>query len=114
MAHSEFELKRINKLVGEFVDSRRPESHIRPELDICFGISGQSFEIYSKRPHWENPGMTINSPVAKATYVKKTKKWKLYWMRADLKWHRYLLPETDSLEEILKEIGDDPYCCFWG
>lgn len=32
------------------------------------------------------PGMT-QKPAAKATYVRKTDRWKIYWQRADLKWH---------------------------
>ncbi|MCK5116878.1 MAG: DUF3024 domain-containing protein [Candidatus Aegiribacteria sp.] len=115
MALSEFEIKRISELVGKFVESRRPAPHIRPELDIGFRISGQSFEIFEVRPQWKNPEKRMEGPVAKATYVVSRKIWKLYWMRADLKWHRYTpLPDTGSLEQVLKEISEDPYCCFWG
>lgn len=34
MVLSEFELKRLEKLVGQYVEKRRPPPHIRPELDI--------------------------------------------------------------------------------
>lgn len=54
-------------------------------------------------------------PVAKATFVKARKVWRLYWQRQDLKWHGYEpLPEVRSIEEVVAEIDVDPYACFWG
>ena len=115
MAISEFEIKRIEKLVGQFVEKRRPDSHIRDKLDIAFRVSGQSFEIYEIRPQWDNPTNKIDGPIAKVTYVKSKKTWKLFWMRADLKWHSYTpFPSSKSLEEILEVINQDQHCCFWG
>ena len=112
---SESELTKITELVESFVESRRPPQHIRSELDTCYRITGQSFEIFEIRPRWRQPEEIQEISVAKATYVKSRKVWKLYWMRADLKWHRYTpLPDTKSLQHVLKEIGEDPYCCFWG
>lgn len=108
-------LSGVEKQIMEFVESRRPEEHIRPELDIGYRIIGQSFEIFEIRPRWKQPDITQEISVAKATYVNSKKIWKLYWMRADLKWHRYdPLSDTKSLQDVLKEIGEDPYCCFWG
>jgi hypothetical protein len=78
-------------------------------------MKNQSFEIYTIRPQWDKPENLIEEPVAKATFVKTKKMWKLYWMRADLKWHSYQpLAESESLEKVLTEIGKDPHCCFWG
>lgn len=115
MALSEFEIKKIKKLVGNFIESRRPEPSIRDEFDISFRISDQSFKIFEIRPKWDNPGIKIESPMAKATYVKTTKIWKLYWKRADMKWHRYKpFGDSESLEEVLKVIDQDEYGCFWG
>jgi hypothetical protein len=115
MALSEFEIKRIEKLVGKFVESRRPGPSIRDKVDICFRITGQSFGIFEIRPRWDKPDIKIEIPVAKATYVKTTKIWKLYWKRADMKWHRYKpFGDSKSLDEVLKEIDQDEHGCFWG
>ena len=115
MTISEFEIKRIEKLVGQFIEKRRPAPHIRAKLDISFRISGQSFEIYEMRPRWDDPAKKIEGAIAKATYVKSRKIWKLYWMRADMKWHRYEpFPTSDSSERILDAIGKDDHGCFWG
>ena len=115
MATSEFEIKRIEKLVGKYVESRRPAAHIRGELDISFKMIGQSVEIVEIRRQWNDPTKKIESSIAKATYVKSRKTWKLYWMRADGKWHAYQpFPSSASLEKILDAIEQDSHGCFWG
>ena len=115
MAISEFEIKRIEKLVGNFIESRRPDPSIRNELDISFRVTDQNFEIFEIRPRWDEPSIKLEIPVAKGTYVKSKKIWELYWKRADMKWHRYEpFGESESLEEVLKEIDLDEHGCFWG
>lgn len=115
MPLSEFEIKRIEKIVGQFVKKIRPNPEIRNKVDISFTIAEQSFEIMEIRPQWNDPGKKIESSIAKGTYVKSTKIWKLYWKRADMKWHRYEpFPESKSLEEILEVIAQDKHGCFWG
>lgn len=115
MALSEFETKKCEKLVGEFVEKRRPPAHIRNELDLGFRVKDQSVEIFEIRPMWKNPEQKMEEPVAKTTYVKTQKIWKVYWQRADLKWHRYdPNPEVSSLEEFLEIVDRDEYACFFG
>lgn len=115
MALSEFEIKKIEKLVGQYVERKRPPKHIRNELDISFRVSGQSFEIFETRPQWNDQTKKTEGSIAKATYVKNKNHWKLYWMRADLKWHSYPpFPVSKSLEKILEVIEQDSHHCFWG
>ena len=115
MAPSDFEKKKCEKLVGEFVERRRPPPHIRKELDLGFRVKGQSVEIFEIRPMWREPDKIIEEAVAKATYVKTQRVWKVYWQRADLKWHSYdPNPEVNSLEEFLDIVDKDQYACFFG
>ncbi len=115
MAISEFEIKRCEKLVGGYITENRPPVHIRNQLDIGYRINDQSIEIFEIRPQWNNPDKKIEEMQAKTTYVKKTKKWKVYWMRSDLKWHSYQpMPEVDFLEQFLALISDDKHHCFKG
>jgi len=116
MSFSEFETKRCEQLVQRYLDGRRPPPHIRPEVDLGFRISGQSVELFETRPVWRGePGEKMERPVAKATYVKSTSLWKIYWQRADLKWHRYdPNPEVKQLEDFLAVVERDEYCCFYG
>lgn len=115
MALSEIERKRVEKVVGAYIEKTRPPPHIRPELDISFRVSGQSVEIFEVSPHWERPEETMEHSVAKATFVRRQGIRKVYWQRADLKWHRYEpMPEVRTLEGFLAVVEKDEYACFWG
>jgi hypothetical protein len=95
MAFSEFEVKKIERAISEFLEARRPP------IDI--------------RPHFREPSKIIESPVAKATYVQKAQRWKIYWMRSDLKWHSYTPePESRSIEEFFAIVNSDENGCFFG
>lgn len=115
MAFNDIEKKRIENEVSAFVEKRRPAPHIRPQIDIGFRVKGQSIEIFEIRPDRQQPELINEVEVAKATYVKTQKVWKLYWMRADLKWHTYPpLPTATTVARFLEEVNDDPHACFWG
>lgn len=116
MAFSEFEEKRINKIVGAFINKHRPPEHIRPKLDLAYRLKGQSVEIFEVRPCWRGtPGVIMENAVAKATYVKSRSVWKVYWQRADLRWHSYEpVPQVDHIEEFLALVKEDEYACFFG
>ena len=115
MALNDIERKRIEKVVDAFVQKRRPASHIRPKLDIGFRVAGQSVEIFEIRPRWNQPDVKMEHPVAKATFVRNRAIWKIFWRRADLKWHGYgPLPAVASIEKFLAAVDKDEYGCFWG
>jgi len=64
---------------------------------------------------WNNPKEKIEEPVAKVTYLKSQNLWKVYWQRADLKWHRYDPdPEVDSIADFIKIVECDEFGCFFG
>jgi hypothetical protein len=115
MALNDIERKRIENAVAAFVQKRRPAPHIRPELDIGSRVTGQSVEIFEIRPQWNRPDVKREHPVAKATFVRSKARWKIFWMRADLKWHGYEpLSEVDSIEKFLAAVDEDECGCFWG
>jgi hypothetical protein len=115
MAFDEIARKRISGAVDAYVQKRRPPMHIRPKLDIGFRIDGQSVEIFEVRPAWDRPQEILTRPVARATYVRTRDLWKVFWMRADLKWHSYApVPTVGSIEKFLDVVEADPHACFWG
>lgn len=115
MAISEFEEKRCEKLMRAYIEKIRPPAHMRKEIDFSFRVKDQSVEIFEIRPRWNDPEKTIEGAVAKATYVKSKKLWKLYWQRADLKWHSYEpMPEVKTLEEFIAVVENDENSCFYG
>jgi len=115
MSFSEFELKRIEKMLSAFLTKRRPPAHIRQQMDLGYRLSGQSVELFEIRPQWDDSSKIHEHPFAKATYVKTKNVWKIYWRRADLKWHGYEpVPTVPSIEKFLDVVDADSYACFFG
>jgi len=115
MAFSELDRKRIEKTLEDYLEKVRPPVHIREQLDIGYRINNQSVELFEIRPAFQRPTQKIEEAIAKATYVKRVKEWRLYWMRADLKWHRYEpVPEVKNLDKFLQVVEEDAYSCFYG
>jgi hypothetical protein len=112
---SEFDTKRCEKLVAQFIEQRRPPSHIRSQLDFGFRIDGQSIEIFEVRPNWRDNTKLQEHSLAKATYNKSKRNWKVFWKRADRKWHSYKPnAEVASIEDFLAVVQKDEHGCFFG
>jgi hypothetical protein len=115
MALSEIEEARVRKIVGGFVERHRPPPDIRHEVDLAYRVSGQSVEIFEIRPRWNEPSEKFERPVAKATFVRSQAIWRVYWQRADLKWHSYgEVPVVSELGAFIAAVEEDPHGCFWG
>ena len=115
MTLSAFEIARIEKTMNCFIEKIRPPVHIRDQLDFIFRLTNQSVELFEVRPLWGNPKEKTEQPVAKATFTKNQGIWKVYWHRADGKWHRYEPnAEVKSLDQFLSVIKKDEYGCFFG
>lgn len=115
MALSEIERRRCEKALAQFLERRKPPEHLRDQLDMGYRIEGQSVEIFEIRPDWQDNSKKMETPVAKATFVRTTNRWRVFWMRADLKWHGYEpCPVVHSLEAFLNVVDRDDYCCFFG
>mgnify|MGYP001474529502 CR=1 FL=1 len=98
-----------------FMSKRRPSEDIRDELDLAYKIENQSLIIFEIRPRFMKESEKIESPLAKTTWVKSRQHWKIFWMRADLKWHSYKpIPTVRSIDDFLEIVDEDSYGCFWG
>jgi hypothetical protein len=114
MAFSEIELKVIKNTVGKMCQRRSP-AYLSDQLKTIYKIKNHSVEVYEHRPRWNNPGEWMDEGIAKFLYSRTTKKWNLYWMRQDLKWHLYEpLSESTTIEALVEEVDKDPHGAFWG
>ena len=116
MALTELEAARVRKAVGAFVERRRPSPHIRQQVDLAFRVAGQSVEIFEVRQAYGGtPGEKIELPVAKATYVRPSRRWRVFWLRQDMKWHSYKpVPDVATIEEFVALVHEDRNACFFG
>lgn len=80
-----------------------------------YKVDGQSVILFEVRPQWNDPSKYLELPYAKLTFVRSRNLWKLYWRRADLKFHNYQ-PKSSArdLSALVEEIEKDPYGCFHG
>jgi hypothetical protein len=115
MAFTKTQLEEIKTGMSHFLARRRPPPEIRDKVDIQYHIRGQSVEILEVRPRRDGSEKQIVQPVAKTTYVRTQNVWKIYWMRADLKWHGYTPQgQTDSFAEFTEIVEEDDFACFFG
>ncbi len=106
----------IIELLENFVGRLRPETEeIRKKLDFGYNIENQSIFLFEIRPDWKNPEIIRQHPFAKATYIKSSDTWQIFWMRANGKWYPYdPAPTVGSLKKVLEIIKDDKYHSFFG
>jgi hypothetical protein len=114
MAFTISELDIIKKEMDTFILKRRPPESVRNQVDLNYKIDKQSIIIFEIRKMFQQEGM-VDISIAKATYVMKENKWKIYWQRADLKWHSYEpKKEVKTVKAFLKVVDEDEFCFFWG
>lgn len=54
-------------------------------------------------------------PSPRPTYVRSRDVWKVFWKRADLKWHAYpAAPQVGSIERFLALVAGNRHGCFFG
>jgi hypothetical protein len=115
MAVENLQVLDIIEVMEAFLERERPPEDIRPKLDVGYKIEGQSIVIHEIRPHWIDPTKTIYPEVAKATFVKAKNHWKVFWLRANLKWDPYPPnPTVKTLADFVKLVEEDEHGCFWG
>lgn len=115
MALDAFLSLQIIETLENYINRIRPSEEIRDKLDIIYKTIDQSVIIYEIRPNWKNPNSKIESPIAKITFVKSQKQWKIFWVKSDLKWHVYKpKPEVKTIQEFVEIVEEDKHHCFWG
>ncbi len=115
MTELNFEFEKAKLEVEKYIESKRPPIEVRNEVDLQCRAEGNNIFIYEIRPLWNNPDKKHDVPVAKITYVKSRKIWKIFAQRSDMKWHIHPInPEESLIKEVIRVIDSDEICCFWG
>jgi len=116
MAFSELEIaEHTTVLERVFWAKRRPPLHLRDKMREGQRIAGQSVELFFVRLRWDDPTSQIEESIAKLTFVRASGHWRIFWKRADGKWHRYPpVPEATTLTAALLVVHQDANACFFG
>ena len=116
VAFTNAEIVRYSDLIEKLIwAKRRPPLHLREKVREGQRIAGHEIELFFVRPLFLEPTSNVESSIAKTRYARTRKIWRVFWKRADGKWHRYKpRPEVRSLQAFLKLVDEDEYGCFWG
>jgi hypothetical protein len=107
----ERDIARIRETCDARVQTKAPDD-VRVELEG----ERQAINIVERRPPWRDdlgPEWS-RLPIARLRYVASKGLWTLYYVRHTGRWERYpLLGPTRRLDDLLRELADDPICLFW-
>ena len=109
------QLQECLRAVGKFLLKRMPPPDLRDRLDYRVDINNLECIVSAVRPAFDDKTRRITHPLAKAKWVGTRQVWRLFWMRADLKWHAYEpMPEAKTMKKVMDAIDRDSHCCFFG
>jgi len=105
----------LKVLEDSFWSRRRPPLHLRKQIREGQRIAGLTIVLFVVRPSFNRPGEHLEESIAKLQYVRSQGIWRIYWKRADGKWHGYRpFPEAPTLAHALCVVEGDPNGCFFG
>ena len=114
MAFSELELKRIDRSVGDLCRRNSLPQHA-DQLRFACEIDGHAVSIYEQRPPWCGSGPWTSHGIARFRFSRAQGSWALFWMRQDLKWHRYEpAPPSVDLAALVAVVEADEFGAFFG
>jgi hypothetical protein len=113
---SRSEVEFAAKLVERYTAAKVP-AEVQDQVRLEVETAGNAITIWECRPPWRpeyGPEWTRKG-IARFRYSPSAKSWTVYWMRSDLKFHRYTLVDPQSgIGPLLDEVARDPHACFWG
>jgi DUF3024 family protein len=114
MSLPEFTKKLIKEKLSLYCINRFFE-HPREKVNLSIRIKEAEVTLIKTKPDSRDLSKWPESPVAKFRFDHDNKKWQLYSIDKDNKWHLYDLiqPSTD-FDDLLKELDRDPTGIFWG
>jgi len=115
MALTKDQIAEIEHAAAKYMHDNRPPLEIRDQLDFGCRIDEQNVFLFEIRPYWDHPEEKQEIPIAKTTYIKSKKHWKIYWMRGNLKWCHYEpVPFVKSISDFFDLVEEDALSCFFG
>ncbi len=109
-------------LVRQLVDSKLTKycknkipPKLRDKIRLSYKVWGNNVTLIESRPYWFDPSKWSELKVAQFRYDPDKKHWTLYWADRNDRWHVYWDVEpAKDIEELLREVDEDPTGIFWG
>ena len=116
MAFTNDEIAEHTGLIEDlFWSGRRPPLRLRDKVREGQRFTGHAIKLFLVRPAFNRPGEHVEESIAKIQYARTRNVWRIFWKRADGKWHGYEpSPEVGSLADALRTVDEDAHHCFFG
>lgn len=116
MAFTDLEIAEHTATIEKFLWSRRrPPLRIRELMREGQRFAGHAIEFFFARPRYDDPRRQNEESIGKVQFVRTQGVWRIFWKRADLKWHSYPpCPKAKTLAAALRVIDEDANGCFFG
>jgi Protein of unknown function (DUF3024) len=100
--------------ISKYCDKRVPID-VRDKVRLEVGVRGTAVTIFECRPSWDRDLTEWSrNPVAQLRYDSEQRDWTLYFADRNSRWHTYDMIAPGNVDDLMKEIEDDPTCIFWG
>ncbi|MDH7500319.1 MAG: DUF3024 domain-containing protein [candidate division NC10 bacterium] len=114
MALPELIRKSVEKKLEHYCAARVPPE-LRGKVRLGYKIRGNSVTLAESRPHFSDPSIWVDIVVAQFRYDPSQRRWTLYCADRNSRWMEYLdARPTSDLDELLREVDEDPTGIFWG
>ncbi|MDP1990975.1 MAG: DUF3024 domain-containing protein [Syntrophales bacterium] len=114
MPLTEFTRKLVETKLTEYCERRIPID-IRDQVRLTFKIMRDKATLIETRPYFRDPTVWTENPVAQFRLDKNTRKWTLYCMDRNSRWHLYdIINPSADFDDMLKALDRDPTGIFWG
>lgn len=116
MSVSQMATSRLHKLVQSLCVKRNANLPVEQGKCLCEFIEG-GVELYHAHFLLDSQHSEYTSPVAKILFDVQMQRWQFYvpsYFGTELGWVPYeALPFSESLEDLIAELENDPLGCFW-
>jgi hypothetical protein len=110
----EFTKKLIETKLAEYCDRKIP-IHVRDQVKLIYKTIGNKVTLIETRPFYCDPSIWTETPLAQFRFDNEAKKWALYFLDRNSKWHLYdLIKPSADFEDMLKALDNDKTGIFWG
>jgi hypothetical protein len=105
---------KVEKKLDSYCEKKIPDK-AKDKIRLITRFRGNSVTLVESRPYHRDPAVWTKTVVAQFRFNPTDDIWTLYCADRNGRWHLYEYTEPSmNLDDLLKEIDDDPTGIFWG
>ena len=106
--------QQVQQRLSEYCERRIPD-RVRDRVRLGYKIRGNNVTLFEERPGFLDRRIRTQTVVAPFRFDPENSTWVLYCADRNSRWHEYydIAPSKD-LDDLLREVDEDPTGIFWG